>query len=106
MTAWAGLALLAGPVTVSGIAPVGAGQETVPPEGAGHEAPPPAEAAPARPEACTDGRELGPIRVQLGSVEAVTRGTECPATGPPQGPSATSAPSTGTKPHLRPKGGG
>lgn len=29
-------------------------------------------AQPARPEACTDGRELGPIRVQIGSVEAVT----------------------------------
>jgi hypothetical protein len=37
------------------------------------------EAAPARPQACLDGRDLGPIRVQLGAVEAVTRvGEEVP----------------------------
>ena len=33
----------------------------------------PKTAPAARPEACLDGRELGPIRVQLGTVEALTR---------------------------------
>jgi hypothetical protein len=80
-----GLSLLSGPATAvnagqdgaeKAAGPSGGAAQVTPPEA--DQAPPP-EAAPPRPEACVDGRALGPIRVQLGSVEAVTRvGEEIP----------------------------
>jgi len=80
-----GLTVLSGPAAAADVDPDGA-EKASGRQDAVHQAPPPEpdqvpqeNVAPARPEACVDGRELGPIRVQLGSVEAVTRvGEEVP----------------------------
>ena len=80
-----GLTVLSGPSAVVDVGPAGAEMASGR-QDASQQAPPPEpdqvpqeDVAPARPEACVDGRDLGPIRVQLGSVEAAIRvGEEIP----------------------------